>query len=147
MVYAIKIARESQIAFAVEAVAASQVRDVAQQVRHWQGRVFLPLLHGVGLGRIADTSPHRVMQKPAMLVMELADGTLQCKKFEGEALMMLAWALASTPGFTEFLGLHSWRPETFKCFVASVQQCYGRADASRPRWLALANRLRQCPNI
>ena len=96
MVHAIKIASESQIAFAVEAVAASQVRDVAQQVSHWQGRVFLPLLHGVGLGRIADTSLHRVTQKPAMLVMELADGTLQGKKFEGEALMMVAWALAST---------------------------------------------------
>ena len=96
MVYAIKIARDSQIAFAVEAVAASQVRDVAQQVRYWQGRVFLPVLHGVGLGRIADTSLHRVTQKPAMLVMELADGTLQGKKFEGEALMMVAWALAST---------------------------------------------------
>ena len=93
MVYAIKIASESQIAFAVEAVAASQVRDVAQQVSHWQGRVFLPLLHGVGLGRIAG---HGVMREPAMLVMELADGTLHGKKLEGEALKMVAWALAST---------------------------------------------------
>ena len=45
---------------------------------------------------IADTSPHKVTQKPAMLVMELADGTLQGKKFEGKALMMVAWAIAST---------------------------------------------------
>ena len=94
--YAIKIASEWQVAFAVEAVAASQVRDVAQQVRHWQGRVFLPLLHGVGLGRVADMSLHRVSRKPAMLVMQLADRTLKDKTFEGEVLMIVAWALAST---------------------------------------------------
>ena len=89
--YAIKIASESQITCAVEAVAASQVRDMAQQMRHWQGRVFFPLLHGVGIGTLGKMS-----QKHSMLVMQLADGTLKTRKFEGQALEMVAWALAST---------------------------------------------------
>ena len=88
-----KVALESQIAFAVEAVAASQVRDLAQDVRRWQGRVFLPLLHAVGLGSLAGAEE---AWNPGVLVMELADSTLQKKKFEGEALIMVAWALAST---------------------------------------------------
>ena len=88
-----KVALESQIAFAVEAVAASQVRDLAQEVRRWQGRVFLPLLHAVGLGSLAGA---KEAGSPGVLVMELADCTLKEKKFEGEALIMVAWALAST---------------------------------------------------
>ena len=86
----------SQIAFAVEAVATSQVRDLAQQVRRWQGRVFLPVLHGVGIGEILDEPPVEASGKPAVVVMQLAHGTLQDQKFEGEALIMVAWALAST---------------------------------------------------
>ena len=88
--HAIKIASNSQTAlnsFAVEAVAASQVRDMAQQVSHWHGRALLPLVHGVGIGGVAKTSlPPEVAQDPAMLVMQLADGTLKDRKFEGEAL-------------------------------------------------------------
>ena len=91
-----KATATSQIAFAVEAVAASQVRDLAQQVRRWQGRVFLPVLHGVGVGKILDEPPEEASGKPAVVVMQLADGTLQRQKFEGEALIMIAWALAST---------------------------------------------------
>ena len=94
--YAVKIASKSQTTFAVEAVAASQVRDVAQQLSHWQGRVFVPLLHAVGIGGVAETSLPEVAQDPAMLVMQLADGTLKERKFKGEALEMIAWALAST---------------------------------------------------
>ena len=93
---AIKVANGSQVTFAVEAVAASQVRDVAQQRRHWRGRVFLPLLEGVGIGSFVDQSVPETPQHLAVLVMELADGTLQGKRFEGEALVMVAWALAST---------------------------------------------------
>ena len=87
------------------------------------GRVgaFLPLLHGVGLGRVADTSLHRVTQKPAMLVMQLADGTLQAKKFEGRGTNDGGMGPRKHLGFAEFLGLHSWRPETFKCLVESMQ--------------------------
>ena len=85
----------SQTPFAVEAVAASQVREFAQQVSGWQGRVFVPVLHGVGVGRILDEPP-RASRKPAILVMQLVDGTLKDQMFEGEALIMVAWALAST---------------------------------------------------
>ena len=65
--HAIKIASSSQTAFAVEAVAASQVRDMAQEVSHWHGRAFLPLVHGVGIGGVAETSlppevVHRILQ-------------------------------------------------------------------------------------
>ena len=95
--HAIKIASSSQTAFAVEAVAASQVRDMAQEVSHWHGRAFLPLVHGVGIGGVAKTSLlTEVAQDPAMLVMQLGDGTLEDRKFEGEALEMVSWALAST---------------------------------------------------
>ena len=87
------MAVKSQIAFAVEAVAASEVRDLAQDVRRWQGRAFLPLLHAVGLGSLAGAEE---AWSPGVLVMELADSTLQEKKFKGEALIMVAWALAST---------------------------------------------------
>ena len=98
--HAIKIASDSQKAlnsFAVEAVAASQVRDMAQQVCHWHGRAFLPLVHGVGTGGVTKTSlVPEVVQDLAMLVMQLADGTLKDRTFEGGALEMVAWALAST---------------------------------------------------
>ena len=91
-----KATAASQTAFAVEAVAASQVRDHAQQAIRWQGRVFLPVLHGVGVGKILDEPPKEASGRPAVVVMQLADGTLQDHKFEGEALIMVAWALAST---------------------------------------------------
>ena len=98
--HAIKIASDSQKAlnsFAVEAVAASQVRDMAQQVSHWHGRAFLPLVHGVGIGGVTKTSSSpEVVQDLAMLVMQLADGTLKDRTFEGGALEMVSWALAST---------------------------------------------------
>ena len=98
--HAIKIASDSQKAlnsFAVEAVAASQVRDMAQQVSHWHGRAFLPLVHGVGIGGVTKTSSSpAVVQNLAMLVMQLADGTLKDRNFEGGALEMVSWALAST---------------------------------------------------
>ena len=91
-----KVTDESQVTFAVEAVAASQARDLAQEVCRWQGRVFLPLLHAVGLGSFAGELPPDKAQRPGVLVMELADSTLEKKKFEGDALIMVAWALAST---------------------------------------------------
>ena len=70
---------------------------MAQEVSHWHGRAFLPLVHGVGIGGVAETSlPPEVAQDPAMLVMQLADGTLKDRTFEGEALEMVSWALAST---------------------------------------------------
>ena len=103
----------SQIAFAVEAVAASQVRDVAQEVRRWQGRAFLPLLHAVGMGIVRGELLVDEVWNPSVLVMELADSTLQKKRFEGEELTMVAWALASTlallneAGFSESDSAHS----------------------------------------
>ena len=102
-----KVTGERQVTFAVEAVAASQARDLAQEVCRWQGRVFLPLLHAVGLGSFTGELPPNKAQRPGVVVMELADSTLQQKKFEGDALTMVAWALASTlallneAGFTE----------------------------------------------
>ena len=102
-----KVTDELQVTFAVEAVAASQARDLAQEVCRWQGRVFLPLLHAVGLGSFIGKLIRDKAQLPGVLVMELADSTLQQKKFEGDALIMVAWALASTlallneAGFTE----------------------------------------------
>ena len=91
-----KVTDESQVTFAVEAAAASQARDLAQEVCRWQGRVFLPLLHAVGLGSFTGELPPDKAQRPGVLVMELADSTLEKKKFEGDALIMVAWALAST---------------------------------------------------
>ena len=95
-ILAMKVAGESLTAFVVEAVAASQVRDVAQQVGSWQGRVFLPMLQAVGLGQILDDPPQEASRNASVLVMQVAEGTLQAKRFEGEALIMVAWALAST---------------------------------------------------
>ena len=54
------------------------------------------MLHGVGVGQILNEPPKEASGKPAVVVMQLADGTLQDQKFEGEALNMVAWALAST---------------------------------------------------
>ena len=88
-----QVADEAQITFAVEAVAASQARELVQEVCRWQGKVFLPLLHAVGL---VGALPSEKALNAGVLVMELADCTLQEKKFEGEELTMVAWALAST---------------------------------------------------
>ena len=93
--FAVKLAVESQTTFAVEAVAASQVRELAQRVGHWKGRVFLPLLQGVGTGKVIEKALDKA-QHFAVLVMQLADGSVQDKKFEADALVMVAWALAST---------------------------------------------------
>ena len=94
--FAVKLAVESQTTFAVEAVAASQVRELAQRVGHWKGRVFLPLLQGVGTGKAIEKTLDKASQNLAVLVMQLADGSVQAKRFEGDALVMVAWALAST---------------------------------------------------
>ena len=59
-----KVTDELQVTFAVEAVAASQARDLAQEVCRWQGRVFLPLLRAVGLGSFAGELPPDKAQRP-----------------------------------------------------------------------------------
>ena len=97
-----QVTDEAHVTFAVEAVAASQARELAQEVCRWQGKVFLPLLHAVGL---IGELPSEKKMNAGVLVMELADCTLQEKKFEGEELTMVAWALASTLALLNEAGL------------------------------------------
>ena len=54
------------------------------------------MLLGVGIGSVADDSSPEEWQNLSVLIMQLADGTVQDKRFAGEALIMVAWALAST---------------------------------------------------
>ena len=103
--FAMKVEPESRINFAVEAVASSTARDQARQLRKWQGRVFLPLLHAVGVGCVDDTSFPQDLQNPGVLVMELADSTLEGKTLTGVSLIMVAWALASTLALLNGIGL------------------------------------------
>eukprot|EP00971_Amphidinium_carterae_P259455 5148157-Amphidinium_carterae.2 len=81
-------------AMAVEASAAAEVRRVASnEVTLWEGRIFLPVLHAVGRVESLGGGKANLM---AAIVMEKADGTLQQKRFAGEALNRVSWALAST---------------------------------------------------
>ena len=96
--WAVKVARNSALVFAVEAIAVSQAQALAQEQKSWQGRVFLPTLQAVGDGHITDEIDQEEMQGASFLVMELAHGTLERHhgKLAGDALLMVAWALAST---------------------------------------------------
>ena len=94
---AVKVAGDSQLVFAVEVIAASQARGLAQEQKHWQGRTFLPMLQVVGDGSIAEVTAKEGIQTTSMLLMECAHGTLHNHDgFEGDSLVMIAWALAST---------------------------------------------------
>ena len=142
MMVAIKVASESQIAFAVEAVAASHIRDAAQQLKRWKGRIFLPLLYGVGFGSVVDDSADpEVVQKPAMLVMQLADDTLQDKKFQGEAIVLVAWALASTLSLLNASGfIHGdLKPSNVLWQSFSDAQSHNHADPSLDGWPLLTD--------
>ena len=95
--WAVKVAAKSQLVSAVEAIAVAQVQALAQEHMYWQGRVFLPTLHAVGDGSMVDETTHEDVQGASLLVMEVADGTLEDHgSFAGDALLMVAWALAST---------------------------------------------------
>ena len=95
--WAVKVARNSPLVFAVEAIAVSQAQALAQEQKSWQGRVFLPTLQAVGDGGIADAIGQEDTQGASLLVMELAHGTLEGHdKLAGDALLMVAWAIAST---------------------------------------------------
>eukprot|EP00971_Amphidinium_carterae_P037178 730591-Amphidinium_carterae.1 len=79
---------------AVEAAAAAEVRRLTQDERvRWEGKVFLPVLQGVG-----QVESVGGLETPFLsaILMEKADGTLHQKHFAGEALVRVAWALAST---------------------------------------------------
>ena len=92
-----KVAAKSQLVFAVEAIAVAQAQALAQEQRYWQGRVFLPALQAVGDGNLVGNVAEEAAQGVSLLVMEVADGTLQDHgRFAGDALLMVAWALTST---------------------------------------------------
>ena len=117
--WAVKVAAKSQLVFAVEAIAASQAQALAQDQKHWQGRAFLPTLHAVGDGRIVDEVAEEEAQGASLLVMEVADGTLEdYGRFAGDALLMVTWALASTLALLNSAWLHSWRSQAQQCLVA-----------------------------
>eukprot|EP00971_Amphidinium_carterae_P233901 4641305-Amphidinium_carterae.1 len=59
----------------------------------WKGKVFIPVLHAVG--RVQAVGDRQV-QNMSALVMEQAHGTLHGMQLGGEALLRVAWALAST---------------------------------------------------
>ena len=95
-----KVAAKSQLVFAVEAIAVAQAQALAQEQRYWQGRVFLPAIQAVGDGSLVGDVAEAA-QGVSLLVMEVADGTLEQRledhgRFAGDALLMVAWALAST---------------------------------------------------
>ena len=95
--WAMKVAGKSELVFAVESIAASKARAVAQEQVRWQGRVFLPFLRAVGPGRVVDDLVEDGEHSANVLVMELAHGTLENHKgFSGDSLIMVAWGLAST---------------------------------------------------
>eukprot|EP00971_Amphidinium_carterae_P105451 2088151-Amphidinium_carterae.1 len=72
-------------ALAVEAVAATEVRRMAQnEGMRWRGRVFVPVLHAVG--RVEAVGDKQV-QNMSALVMEKADGTLKGMQLGGEELV------------------------------------------------------------
>eukprot|EP00971_Amphidinium_carterae_P314599 6253153-Amphidinium_carterae.1 len=81
-------------AMAVEAVAAAEMRRMAEdQINKWEGRIFIPVLHAVGkVAAIGDAEVHDM----SAMVMEQAGGTLDKHSFAGDALVGMAWALAST---------------------------------------------------
>ena len=102
---AVKVGGDSQLAFVVEAIAASQARALAQDQKRWRGRVFLPMMQAVGDGSVADATAKEGKQTISMLVMELAHGTLQNHDgFEGDSLVMIAWALATTLSLLNIAG-------------------------------------------
>ena len=95
--WALKVGSDLGLVFAVEAIAASFARALAQEDIYWHGRVFLPLLHAVGTGSVVNGSSKEGKHCTNMLVMELAHGTLDDHQaFNGDGLIMVAWALAST---------------------------------------------------
>eukprot|EP00971_Amphidinium_carterae_P033326 656214-Amphidinium_carterae.1 len=81
-------------AIAVEAVAAAEVRKMAEDAaKRWEGRIFLPVLYAVGkVETLQETEVHDM----SAMVMEQADGTLHEQSLAGDALLQVAWALAST---------------------------------------------------
>ena len=94
---AVKVAADLQLVFAVEVIAASQARGLAQEEKRWQGRTFLPMLHAIVDGNVADATAKEGRQATSMLLIECAHGTLHNHDgFEGDSLVMIAWALAST---------------------------------------------------
>ena len=102
---AVKVSGDSQLVFAVEVIAASQARGLAQEQKCWQGRIFLPMLHAIGDGSVAETTAKEGTQTTSMLVMELAHGTLHNHDgFEGDSLVMIAWALANTLSLLNIAG-------------------------------------------
>ena len=102
---AVKVASKSKLVFAVEAIVASQAQARAQKQKHWQGRAFLPTLHAVGDGRIVDEVAEEEAQGASLLVMEVADGTLEDHgRLAGDALLMVAWALSSTLALLNSVG-------------------------------------------
>ena len=133
-----QVADEAQVTFAVEAVAASQARELAQEVCRWEGKVFLPLLHAVGL--IGELPSEKALNA-GVLVMELADCTLQEKKFEGEELTMVAWALASTLALLNeagFLHESQRKPPPPKSSTSSAEEEEEEAPCRAPHltWFA-----------
>ena len=101
---AVKVAGDSELSFAVEAIAASQARGLAQDQKRWRSRVFLPMLHAIGDGSVADATGKEGMQTTSMLLMECAHGTLNDHDFKGDSLVMIAWALASTLALLNMAG-------------------------------------------
>ena len=146
--FAVKLAAETQTAFAVEAVAASQVRDLAQHAGHWKGRVFLPMLQGVGTAMVIEKGLDKAPQNLAVLVMELADGSMQGKWFQGDALIMVAWALASTLALLNEAGfIHGDLKPANVLWQANIDATLIPQGSSEPQWMALAHRLRQRSNF
>eukprot|EP00971_Amphidinium_carterae_P301611 5992324-Amphidinium_carterae.1 len=81
-------------AIAVEAVAAAEVRRMAEdEVKRWEGRIFLPVLYAVGkVEAVGEVEVHNM----SAMVVEQADGTLHGQCLAGDALVRVAWALACT---------------------------------------------------
>eukprot|EP00971_Amphidinium_carterae_P112466 2227121-Amphidinium_carterae.1 len=63
------------------------------EVKRWEGRIFLPVLHAVG--KVESIGEAEVHDMSAM-VMEKADGTLHDQSLAGDELVRVAWALACT---------------------------------------------------
>eukprot|EP00971_Amphidinium_carterae_P279002 5538691-Amphidinium_carterae.1 len=63
------------------------------EVKRWEGRIFLPVLYAVG--KVEAVGESEVQDMSAM-VLQQADGTLNERSLAGDALVRVAWALACT---------------------------------------------------
>eukprot|EP00971_Amphidinium_carterae_P224451 4452597-Amphidinium_carterae.1 len=97
-------------ALAVEAVAAAEVRRMAEdEVKRWEGRVFMPVLYAVGkVKAVGEAQVHDL----SATVMEQADGTLNEQRLAGDALVrhscLHGWPLLTDFGASQHF--QSFRP-------------------------------------